>query len=47
MSCSLALAQLAAEPHKYLPPLREEARAALKEGGWSKNALAKLKKLDS
>jgi hypothetical protein len=47
LSCSQALADLAAEPEKYLPPLREEVEAVLKQGGWSKNALTKLKKTDS
>ncbi|EGN99661.1 hypothetical protein SERLA73DRAFT_159877 [Serpula lacrymans var. lacrymans S7.3] len=41
-----ALFYLAANP-QYVEPLREEVEATIEEEGWSKNAIAKMRKVDS
>ncbi|EAU90768.2 cytochrome P450 [Coprinopsis cinerea okayama7 len=46
MTFTQALYDLAAHP-EYQEPLREEARAAVKEHGWSKTAVDKFVKIDS
>ena len=38
---------LAAEPDKYVAPLREEVERVIDEEGWTKGAMTKLWKLDS
>ena len=45
-SITHALIDLAAYP-EYLKPLREEIDAAVQEGGWTKESVAKMWKLDS
>ncbi|CAL1709887.1 unnamed protein product [Somion occarium] len=45
-SLTHALYQLAANP-QYVKPLRDEIESVLKEEGWSKNAMNKMRKLDS
>jgi hypothetical protein len=43
---SNALFNLATRP-EYVPLLREEVEAVIKEEGWTKSAIGKLKKVDS
>ncbi|KAH9942847.1 cytochrome P450 [Amylocystis lapponica] len=45
-SVTHALFHLAANP-EYIQPLREEVEAAVKSDGWTKDALAKMSRLDS
>ncbi|KIK72385.1 hypothetical protein PAXRUDRAFT_22046 [Paxillus rubicundulus Ve08.2h10] len=45
-SFTQALYNLAANP-QYIQPLREEVESVIKVGGWSKAALAKMRKVDS
>jgi len=47
MSFTHALYFLAAEPEKYLVPMREEALAVVKEHGWTKVAMNNMRKIDS
>lgn len=42
-----ALFSLAAEPEKYVPAMREEVERVIKEDGWTKVAMTKMRKLDS
>ncbi|EGN93634.1 hypothetical protein SERLA73DRAFT_189361 [Serpula lacrymans var. lacrymans S7.3] len=46
MSFTHALFYLAAYP-QYIQPLREEVEAIIEQEGWSKNALVKMRKVDS
>ena len=42
-----ALLHLAAEPHVYLAPLREEAEEVISRHGWGKTAMREMHKVDS
>ncbi|KAI4523121.1 cytochrome P450 [Schizophyllum commune Loenen D] len=42
-----ALLHLAAEPHVYLGPLREEAEEVISRHGWGKTAMREMHKVDS
>ncbi|KAF8897197.1 cytochrome P450 [Infundibulicybe gibba] len=46
MASTHALYDLAVHP-EYIKPLREEVEAVIKEDGWSKTAMGKMRKLDS
>ena len=41
------LFHLAAEPHKYLQPLRDEVEEVVAKHGWTKTAMREMYKLDS
>jgi len=46
-SFAFALYQIAADPEKYLEPLRQEAHEALSKYGWTGAAVEKMYKADS